>query len=143
MISMIKHRKTISLGLLLFFTLPIATAFCCCTESTPNSSCQEMLGHHQGANESKHDHGRHHHDKKDGLPESCECGHEVIAEVAGRTIDFSTSNLAVSKFQFQSVIARDLSTEVHKQALPFHDTGPPGARFSSTPLYLQISVLRI
>ncbi len=138
-----KFHKVTAFLILVFFTLPIATAFCCCTDFGSSQSRQEMMGH----NHESHDHGSHHHGnspKDKSVPESCECGNEILANVVNRTtIEFSAINTYFLKlqntpaFQFQSV-----STLQAQNAISFHDTGPPGSS-SSTPLYLQLSVLRI
>jgi len=137
-----RFHKVAALLILIFFAVPIATAFCCCTDFYPNQSRQEMSGqNHQG-----HDHGNHHSGsgKDDATSsESCECDIK-IADLASRTaIDFSPISTHFSKLQntpeiqFQTVSA--LQTQ---NAISFHDTGPPGSS-SSAPLYLQLSVLRI
>lgn len=137
-----KFHKVTAFLILVFFTLPIATAFCCCTDFGASQSRQEMMGH----NHESHDHGSHHgNSQKDkSIPESCECGNEILANVVNRTtIEFSAINTHFSKlqntpaFQFQSVSV----LQTHN-AISFHDTGPPGSS-SPTPLYLQLSVLRI
>lgn len=143
---MIKYQKTFTLILLLFFTLPVATAFCCCADDDLSHSHKEMLGHNHGSSPSHHDHGSHHHGNKQGKasPDSCECGHEIIADLANPTIDFSAGSISFNKFQTKPLFISGVSSlTVHDQVLPFHDTGPPGQSFLSTPLYLQISVLRI
>lgn len=138
-----RFHKTTAFLILIFFTVPIATAFCCCTDFGATQSRQKMMGH----DHESHDHGSHHRgngqDDKSS-PESCECGNEILANVVNRTtIEFSAINTHFSKlqntpsFQFQSVSA--LQTQ---NAISFHDTGPPGSS-SPTPLYLQLSVLRI
>ena len=138
-----RFHKTTAFLILIFFAVPIATAFCCCTDFGASQSRQEMMGH----NHESHDHGSHDHgngqDSKRS-PESCECGNEIIANIVNPTaIQFSAINAHLSKlpnapeFQFQTVSS--LQTQ---NAIAFHDTGPPGLS-SSIPLYLQLSVLRI
>lgn len=139
-----KFHKVTAFLILAFFTLPIATVFCCCTDFSPNQSRQEMMGH----NHESHDHGSHDHgsgqDSKNS-PESCECGNEIFANVVNRTtIDFSAINTYFSKLQNDTTFQLHLDSALHasQDLISFHDTGPPGSS-SSTPLYLQFSVLRI
>ena len=126
------------------FILPIVTAFCCCTDFDPHQSRQEMLGH----NHESQDHGSHHHgnDQEDKTtPESCECGNEILANLVNRTtIDFSAINTHFSKLQNDPIFQFHVGSALQatQNAISFHATGPPGSS-SATPLYLQISVLRI
>ncbi len=138
-----KFQKITAFLALIFFAVPMATAFCCCTDFGSSQSRQEMLGH----NHESHDHGSHHHGKgqKDKTaPESCECGNEILANVVNRTtIDFSAINTHFSKLQNDSGFQFHTVPALRAQnAISFHDTGPPGLS-SATPLYLQLSVLRI
>lgn len=140
-----KFQKITAFLILIFFTVPIATAFCCCTDFDPNQSRQEMLGHkHQS-----HDHGsRHPGSGRDdnSSPESCECGNKVIANLVNRTaIDFSAINTHFSKLQNDPTFQLHAGSALQstQNAISFQDTGPPGSHSSKTPLYLQISVLRI
>ena len=140
-----KYRKLFTFILLLFFIIPIATAFCCCADEDSNHSHHEMSVHDHGVDHSHHDHGSHHHGNKQGKasPDSCECGHEIIGDLATTTIDLSIGS-TFNKFQAQHLFISGVSSlTVRDQGLPFHDTGPPGQSFFSLPLYLQISVLRI
>lgn len=143
MISGFKFKISVSF-IAFAFILPIATAFCCCTDFDPNRSRQEILGH----NHENHDHGSRHHgsgQEDNSSPESCECGNEVIANIINRTtIDFSTVTTHFFKLQTDPIFQpqTNFALQATQNAIPFHDTGPPGSS-SSTPLYLQISALRI
>ena len=131
-----RFYKTTALLILIFFALPIATAFCCCTDFGSAQSRQEMLGH----NHESHDHGSGQDDKSS---ESCECGNEILANVVNRTaIDFSTINTHFSKLQNDPIFQIHVGSALQATQNSFHDTGPPGQSFA-TPLYLQLSVLRI
>lgn len=140
-----KFQKITAFLILIFFTVPIATAFCCCTDFSSNQSRQETMSHGHG----NHDHGNHHHGSEQGdkgSSGSCECGNEIIANVANRTtIDFSAINTYFSKLQndpaFQLLAGSIL--QANHGLISFHDTGPPGISSTSTPLYLRLSVLRI
>ena len=142
-LNAMRFHKTTAFLILIFFAVPIATAFCCCTDFGSAQSRQEMLGH----NHESHDHGSRHHgsgqDNKNS-PESCECGNEILANVVNRTtINFSVINTHFSKLQNDPEFRLQTVSVLQAQNLiSFHDTGPPGSS-SSTPLYLQISVLRI
>ena len=129
--------------MLIFFAVPIATAFCCCTDFGASQSRQEVMGH----DHESHDHGSHHHgsgEEGKTSPESCECGNEILANVVNRTtIDFSAISTHFSKVQNDPVFRLQTVSVLQAQSLiSFHDTGPPGLS-SATPLYLQLSVLRI
>lgn len=143
-LSAMRPRKIIAFLILIFFAVPIATVFCCCTDFDPKQPRQEVLGHHHES----HDHGSQHQGSGQGdksSSESCECGNKVIAHLVNRTtIDFSVSNTHFSKLQNDPAFQLHISSafQAAPNAIYFHDTGPPGSN-SSTPLYLQISVLRI
>jgi len=102
----------------------------------------------------KHDHGHHDHAShdhhggadKNSSHDHSQCEHpQLIGNLVNQqTFYFGNADFSFSKLlQEQELVASSVVITDESSGLP-HDHGPPGHfRFSSTPLYLQISVLRI
>ena len=139
---MIKHLKLLTFLTLLVFILPIATAFCCCTDTDPNLSRQALLSHYHHTdshdNYNHHNHHQHKDSNKESSSESCECGSEIIGNLTKPVVDFSLTNASLSKLHVQSLVfTYEASVFEYYQWLPYYDTGPPGSRFISNPSYLE------
>lgn len=133
-------QKVFIVSILIFFVIPIATAFCCCKS-----------GDHHQEKSAHHEHGEHHHQEshdhgQDHGQDGCECGFESIAvdatiptthffQLSDSILQWSaksfTLNQDFSKYQFRSTSSY------------LEGESPPGARFHSTPLFLQLETLRI
>lgn len=139
---MLQYKKIFSLAALLLFILPIATAFCCCVDDDLLSSNRKQPEHNHSEHHHDHSHEQNKSDKS--VPDSCECGHEILGALNNQNIDISNFSFSISSFLSQSFLTTKPSIlKLHSSIFDFHDTGPPGSRFSTTPLYLQISNLRI
>lgn len=141
-----KFKHLIATSILVFFLLPIATAFCCCTDFHSELSREQTLGHHHGSSESGHDHASHHqHGKeKKASSDSCECGSEILGDLANRAPDLNFSNAHLLNYQTKQLFTPLATIKNLRQSdFSFQDTGPPGISSTSTPLFLRLSVLRI
>lgn len=127
---------------LLFFVIPIATAFCCCKS-----------GDHHQEEGAHHDHGEHHHQESptsnhsnDHGQNGCECGFEnIAADATIPTTHFFQSNGTTiqSLDKFFSLNQHFSEQQVKSSSSYLDDASPPGVRFLSTPLFLQLETLRI
>jgi hypothetical protein len=124
-------RKTNKFGLasiMLVFILPAAIGLCCCTPDVL-AKVFSLPACHQT------------HDASQAQSEEG-CGHgDVIGELAKHNLLGVSFQLTASHFQQISTVQLTDSS-VTKQTAAF-DLSPPGALVPSTPLYLQVSVLRI
>lgn len=144
--------KYITYPLLAVFLFTAVPALCCCMDvaeagepASHQTDVQAVRNHDSG----HHDHGTHDHHRtsdKSSSHDHSQCEHPQLIGTVANSPAFYFGNADVSfrklsqepKFIASSVIITDESSD-----LP-HDHGPPGNfRFSSTPLYLQISVLLI
>lgn len=124
--------------ILILFSIPVATAFCCCSDTESIFSHQEMTEHHHSHEQTSHD---HHHDKSS--PDTCECGHEIIGDINQQAINISALYFPIAHVPNKNLlIGVSQVSESNKPTFHFNDTGPPG-QFSAVPLYLEVSVLRI
>ena len=129
-------HKLAVVTLLFMFILPLTMALCCCM----NEASAEPSHHSHGAvHDHDGDHQKHEHSHSHNHNE---CNHQQILSdfTLNQAVQFFDSNISALKIQTPESLL-SVSTHVEADAV-FFDTGPPG-KFSSVPLYLEISVLRI
>lgn len=137
-------RRQIAIPLLFVLILPLTAALCCCVGEAVATSASAHSHHH---GEADHPHADHHHGKSGSSHNHGECNHNQLLSpfVIGQGLQLFKLASQIFKFQEKPLcllkegfdIAFPLSTS------PPLETGPPGAALSATPLYLEISVLRI
>ncbi len=136
-------QKVFVVTVLLFFIVPIATAFCCCKSED---------GHHQEKSVAQHGHGEHDHHQQSPEPShhqshgqnGCECGLEnIAADATIPTIHFFQSDNSVVQWFDKSFTLNQGFSEYKSTSSYSEGESPPGNRFLSTPLYLQLQTLRI
>ena len=144
----LNQQKILVFSIIFLFSIPILTSFCCCQEMPwqKHSQCDEPSSHH-GHHE--HQGVSHHHDAKSDCDhhDHSKCNHPSLISDLTSAKSYSIS-LISSLLEFHRLIEKsgDLFSKVdghQKDSPPYFDTGPPGFHLHSTPLYLQISVLRI
>jgi len=147
-----KWCKKIALPLVFGFAIPVITMFCCCNgaiaaeEISPNHHSETETDHHH-VKPIDSDHSACNHSSKSSHHDHRECNHpQLIANLINNSAPF---------FAAQISSLQKLSADHFKEPVFFHDsvkpessplflnTGPPVFDSSKTPLYLQISVLRI
>jgi hypothetical protein len=148
---MSKWHKKIAVPFIFVFALPILTFFCCCGRAVAAEKTSHA--HQHAAAEDPH-HANHspsddsdsacHHSSKSSHDHS-ECNHpQIIADLAGKVVSFLASQDSGFKIAEKDFALSETVTSVSKvDSSPPSGTGPPGGLFSGTPLYLQLSVLRI
>lgn len=137
------------------FIIPIVTAFCCCVElsgqeKNSHSHQTAVAPHHGDEHEHHHQKDGHQHKKeaKDepdcGQHDHSQCNHpQPIANLLKpATQPFLAYSSICEIFQSFTKVVGSLPNFLHQEALSLLGTGPPGSS-SATPLYLQISALRI
>lgn len=147
---MSKWRKKIALPLVFGFAIPILTVFCCCNGAI---AAEKISPDHHHAVAEDH-HGNHtdsdrsacHHSSKSSHNHS-ECNHpQLIANLINNGAEFFAAQISslhkISGDHFKELSFFQGSVKPESSP-PFLNTGPPGFHSSKTPLYLQISVLRI
>ena len=130
------------------FAIPTITSYCCCVEFP----WQKNSHHHSVARAAETHHGVHHHTHAAehqgcGHHDHSQCSHpQLIADLASCKVNLVSSVSSLLKF-FKSIPPTAIFPKVDGVkkdfSPPYFDTGPLGNHFSSIPLYLQISVLRI
>ena len=128
-----RHKRFIA-SLFIFFLLPLALGVCCCLDDVFANvfSSPKHHAHHHHHETNKHQHGDHDHG---------ECEHDQL--VANVPYDvFLNNHLPFSFSILKKYASHSVSLVQPDFTVDFIDTGPPGS-FSSLPLYLEISNLRI
>jgi hypothetical protein len=149
---MSKWRKKIALPLLFGFAIPVITMFCCCNgaiaaeKASPDHHHNEAEVDHHHANPIDSHSSACHHSKKSSHDHS-ECNHpQLIANLINNSVQFFAAQIAslqkISGDHFKELVFFQASVKPESSP-PFLNTGPPGDHFLTTPLYLQLSVLRI
>lgn len=135
-------QKVFVLAILFFFVVPIATAFCCCKS-----------GDHHQEESTRHDHGEHHHQESrensqnnEHGQDGCECGFEnIAADGTIPTTHFSQPISSAGQW-LDKIFAQNQyfsNQQFKSDSFYLNGASPPGARFLSTPLFLQLKTLRI
>lgn len=147
---MSKLHKKIALPFIFVFALPILTVFCCCNGAI---AAEKISSDHHHAEAEAH-HGNHtdsdpsacHHSSKSSHNHS-ECNHpQLIANFVNNATPFFAAQISYLQkfpnghFKELAFFQDSLKSE---PSLLFLNTGPPVFDSSKTPLYLQLSVLRI
>jgi hypothetical protein len=137
------YKKTLTL-LFVFLILPFALGLCCCTPDAFAKAFDLQIENHS-AHHHSHDEGHHAKQESSGPKQhghdECEHG-ELIGNFVKNevvAVNFIVQHL-LNNFAQGNIFLP--SHDISKPAVSFSNTGPPGS-FSSTPLYLQISNLRI
>ena len=123
------------------FILPIATFYCCCTQTT-----SLLAGSHSDRHETGHNEGNCHHGESGPVHDNGQCNHsEIVCSLVNQSTQllslFSSSQKGKINF-----LQNDATTNVssfRNKSTTIHGVGPPGLRVLSAPLHLQVSVLRI
>ena len=134
--TMKRSHKSWVAGLFVFSFLPLAFGFCCCLNDTLASFFSTSKN-----NKSSHEDHCSGHKQSDSTQKQCE--HDQLAAKTANEILIITTSLP-SIVSFTSHHADDFvsQTKINLKT-NFFDTGPPGSHFSTTPIYLRISSLRI
>ena len=143
-----KYVKNITWSLVggLFFTF--VPALCCCMDI---AVAAEPVSHHsEAAAVHEHPHGGHDHDGHDHGAKSSghdhsQCNHpQIIANLANASAFYAAkAESSFLKLSKQSALVYPEIIPFKTSSSPPRETGPPRAGPGATPLYLQISVLRI
>ncbi len=153
-----KLQKASILILIFVFLLPIVTAFCCCLELTGSEKSShsyqaEVASHHGDGREHPYQNSGYQHKKEAKEEPDCgqhdhsQCSHpQLIANFVNNATQFFAAQISYlqkfSRAHFKELAFFQDSVKPESSPL-FLNTGPPVFDSSKTPLYLQISVLRI
>lgn len=138
-----KFFKKLATPLLVFLVFPM-TLVCCCIGKAAAHSHEVQ----SSAAEHEHDHSHHH---QHGQNKPCshdhgQCDHNQLLSPFLTKQSVQLFECLAQIFQFHKNSLPLQKSVRNTSALPLtweFDTGPPGIAFSSIPLYLEISVLRI
>lgn len=136
-------HKSIAVLTLFLFVASAASVLCCCMGEAEAAE-QSSHSHQQG--EAGRAHNEPHHSKQGSSHDHSECNHSQLLSpsVINQGIQFFKLPSEIFKLQKKSLPSLALfKSPVLVSESPPLETGPPDSKLSSTPLYLQISVLRI
>lgn len=142
MVKKILHKRTAFLTLFVFVA-SAASVLCCCMGEA--EAVEQAANAHQHE-DAGHAHQDHHHAKQGSSHDHSECNHSQLLGpyVSSRGMQFFKLPSEIFKLQEKSLPSLELfSSPTLVSESPPLETGPPVKGLSSTPLYLQISVLRI
>ena len=131
-----KSHKSFMASLFVFSFIPLAFGFCCCLNDT-------LAGIFSTSKNSINNHEDHCSGHKQSKSTQKQCEHDQLAAKTPNEILIITTSLP-SIVSFTSHHADDFVslTKINLKT-NFFDTGPPGSHFSTIPIYLRISSLRI
>ena len=135
--------KKIALPLLFVTAFPITSIFCCCMEQAQAAEPAFHHSHSDSDTKSGHDHGSA--DSSKSAHDHAQCDHEeLVANLTQNSKVFLSLNGFLPNFLSKPFLIRgEFPVYPAFDSSPPLDTGPPGIGSFSTPLYLQISILRI
>ena len=133
-----KSYRAIALVSAFLFILPIATTYCCCTQMPSVEVGHSRVGQHQ-------DHC--HHDSQSGSThDHSECQHPQLGNgILAQDTQFFSFLSANQKLNIEVSHASASNGHISlcSKTKFVNGIGPPGRFSANSPLYLQISVLRI
>lgn len=137
-----KRHKSFIAGMFILVIIPLAMGVCCCIEDV-FASISPAPQHHEPAHQHQHEHQpAADHGQESGDHDHGDCEHdELIASIPNVTS--LGAQLPVAFSTLKNYVLNIISFEPADPKKTFYDTGPPGNHFTTTPIYLQISVLRI
>ncbi len=133
--------KKLAILLAVMLIIPVAAIFCCCRGEV--SANDIAPSHVHGATDADHSHD--HADASKSSHGHSECNHDqIIGSLTQSSKILFVPNMEGFCFQAKPFLVSDAFNRLPFTASsPPLKTGPPGLGAFSTPLYLQISLLRI
>lgn len=139
----ILHKRIVFLTLFLFVA-SAASVLCCCMGK---AEAAEEASHSHQHEDAGHARNEPHHSKQGSSHDHSECNHSQLLGpyvISNQGIQFFKLPSEILKLQEKSLPSLELfNSLILVSESPPLETGPPDSKLSSTPLYLQISVLRI
>ncbi len=142
------RQKILGVVFVFFFAFQAISSLCCCLEMSKHKEYSPSRAHvtEQGADKCDHDQKNREdpHAKCGQSSDRCQCGHlqklSVLSECNIPSI--STNSIRIGPTA-KPVIFFKANVPKVENSLKIFDIGPPGFGRSFSPLYLQISSLRI